>query len=107
MTCVECKGTGCGGLVNGNPTVCSVCNGRGKVSSTKSEEEVESLKAELGKIKKDRDLQITRRVDLECALLWWVNERMKGFSDSQYGKGKLKELIADGKCFDVKKDYDL
>lgn len=51
--------------------------------------------------KKERNEHIDRRVDLETAILWWVNERMKGFSDDQYGKGKLKELISEDKCIKI------
>lgn len=51
--------------------------------------------------KKERDEQLSRRIDLETALLWWVNECMKDYSDKQYGKGKLKELIQKDKLVNL------
>lgn len=53
--------------------------------------------------KLERNAHIDRRVDLEGALLWWVNECMKDYSDKQYGKGKLKEFIEKDKLIDLSK----
>jgi hypothetical protein len=49
-----------------------------------------------------RDLYINRIVDLECALKWWVYERMKEYADGQYGKKELKNLIINKQCFNPK-----
>jgi hypothetical protein len=45
------------------------------------------------KSERERELE-GRVIELECALKWWVNECMKNFTDSQYGKGAMKKLIA-------------
>lgn len=65
--------------------------------------EAEEYKKKLEVYKTERNTHITRRVDLECALLWWVNECMKDYSDKQYGKGKLKELIEKDKLINISK----
>ena len=31
--------------------------------------------------------------ELEKVLDWWVNVRMKGFSEDQYGKRKIREVL--------------
>lgn len=34
-----------------------------------------------------------RVIELECALKWWLNERMKGYSEDQYGKRQMRRIL--------------
>ncbi len=38
-----------------------------------------------------------RVIELECALKWWLNERMKGYSEDQYGKRQMRRILEIGK----------
>lgn len=38
-----------------------------------------------------------RVIELECALKWWLNERMKGYSEDQYGKRQMRRILDIGK----------
>lgn len=38
-----------------------------------------------------------RVIELECALKWWLNERMRGYSEDQYGKGQMRRILDIGK----------
>jgi hypothetical protein len=51
------------------------------------------------KYKNDRNRNIQRRCELEIALCKWVHVTMKDYSDKQYGKGTLAELVKEDKLF--------
>jgi len=44
----------------------------------------------------DRDVLISRIIELECAIKWLVNDRMKNFDDRQYGKGNMRNILENG-----------
>lgn len=37
-----------------------------------------------------------RVIELECALKWWLEEKMKLFDERQYGKAKLRNILENG-----------
>lgn len=45
---------------------------------------------------KERDALKGRVIELETALKWWINERMRDFSDGQYGKGQMRKILNEG-----------
>lgn len=47
-------------------------------------------------IKNDRDDLYGRVIELECALKWWLGERMKGFAEDQYGKRQMRKILENG-----------
>lgn len=34
-----------------------------------------------------------RIIELECAIKWWLNERMKTYSEDQYGKRQMRRIL--------------
>lgn len=39
---------------------------------------------------------ISRVIELEAAIKWLVNEKLKLFGDLQYGKGKMRNILENG-----------
>lgn len=37
-----------------------------------------------------------RVIELETAIKWWLNDRMKGFSETQYGKENMRKILEAG-----------
>jgi hypothetical protein len=68
------------------------------------EEGLELLRKRLVDLQTLHDEHLTRRIDLECAIKWWCNDRMKDFDEKQYGRGQMRTMIADGKCWEFKKE---
>lgn len=106
MICKYCQGTGSGGHIRGCPIVCEVCKGSGKVVSPELEkdQEIERLQEEVARLRASNNEHLTRRIDLECAIKWWCNDKMKDFEEKQYGKGQMRTMIAEGKCWDFSKE---
>ena len=50
----------------------------------------------INKVCAERDALQGRVIELESALKWWLNERMKGFSEDQYGKRNLRKILNEG-----------
>lgn len=44
----------------------------------------------------DNDVLIGRIIELECAVKWLVNEKLKLFGDLQYGKGQMRKILENG-----------
>ena len=50
-------------------------------------------------LSRDLDSAEERVAELETALRLWLNVRMKDYTDNQYGKGVLREVLQRGhKC---------
>lgn len=47
-------------------------------------------------IEEERDALKGRVIELECALKWWLGERMKLFSEDQYGKRQMRRILENG-----------
>lgn len=52
-----------------------------------------SIYTKYGILQKVVDDLIKDNKKLKDGIIWWIDERMKNYSDSQYGKKEMKELI--------------
>lgn len=36
---------------------------------------------------------IGRIIELECAIVWWLDDHMKNYNEKQYGKAKMRKML--------------
>jgi hypothetical protein len=68
----------------------------GETSSELASYETYALEKRVRELKETVHNYAGRIIELECAIKWLVNEKLKDFDDKQYGKGGMRKILEQG-----------
>lgn len=54
------------------------------------------LEEKVKELKETTNKYAGRIIELECAIKWLINEKLKDFDDKQYGKGGMRKILEQG-----------